>query len=314
MQGHGKSQPDEEGNKDNPPKSFRSSVLFVCFTVELGPFDFTYDHTWIAWAELEPRTSRQWVYCAYFRPWVVPENNHSWAQKFLRFTLRPEDHSKRIYGVAKLRILVADDHEIVREGVRRLVENVPGWEVCGEANDGRAAVALAEKLKPDVVVLDLGMPELGGIEAARQIRRALAATEVLVFTGEEDEQVIHEVFAAGARSYIVKGDVASHLIAAIEALGQHKHYFTTKTSEVVFARYLNGQSGAGSDKTEGLTPREREVVQLLAEGKANKQVAAVLGISIKTVETHRAAVMRKLRLESFADLVRYAIRQKIISL
>lgn len=212
-----------------------------------------------------------------------------------------------------LRILVADDHEIVREGVRRLVENVPGWEVCGEAGDGRTAVALAEKLKPDVVVMDIGMPKLGGIEAARQIKRARAATEVLVFTGEEDEQLIHQVFAAGARSYILKSDIARHLIAAIEALGQHKHYFTTKTSEVVFARYLDGRSGAGGDKTEGLTPREREVVQLLAEGKANKQVAAVLGISVKTVETHRAAIMRKLRLDSFADLVRYAIRQKIIS-
>ena len=213
----------------------------------------------------------------------------------------------------KLRLLVSDDHEIVREGVRRLIENVPGWEICGEAGDGRTAVALAKKLKPDVAILDLGMPELGGIEATRQIKRALPATEVLVFTGEEDEQLIHEVFAAGARSYIVKSDLTRHLLAAIEALGQHKHYFTTKTSEVVFARYLDGRSGAGSDKTEGLTPREREIVQLLAEGKSNKEAATILGISLKTVETHRASVMRKLRFDSFADLVRYAIRQKIIT-
>ena len=213
----------------------------------------------------------------------------------------------------KLRILLADDHEVVREGVRMLIEKEPGWKVCGEAVDGRKAVALAGKLRPDVVVLDMRMPELNGLEAARQIKRALPGTEVLIFTGEENEQLIHEVFATGARSYILKSDLSQHLVAAIRALGQHRHYFTTRTSEVVFARYLEGASGAGKDKTEGLTPREREIVQLLAEGKANKQVAAVLGISIKTVETHRAAIMRKLRLKSFADLVRYAIRQKIIS-
>lgn len=215
--------------------------------------------------------------------------------------------------MASLRILVADDHEIVREGVRRLVDNVPGWEVCGEVGDGRAAVGLAEKLKPDVVIIDLLMPQLGGLDAARQIKRSLPETEILVFTGEEDEQLIHDVFAAGARSYIVKSDISAHLLAAIEALAQHKHYFTNQTSEVVFARYLEGRSGPGSDKNEGLTPREREVVQLLAEGKSNKEVAAVLGLSIKTIETHRATVMRKLRLDSFADLVRYAIRRKMIT-
>ena len=212
-----------------------------------------------------------------------------------------------------LRILLADDHEIVRHGVRLLIENEPGWEVCGEAADGRKAVALAEQLAPDVVVLDIGMPGLNGIDAARQIRRALPQTEVLIFTGEESEQLIHEVFAAGARSYILKSDIGGHLIAAIRALGGHRHYFTGRISEVVFARYLDGESGAGKDRAEGLTPREREIVQLLGEGKSNKEAAALLGISIKTVETHRAAVMRKLRLDSFADLVRYAIRNKIIA-
>lgn len=194
-----------------------------------------------------------------------------------------------------------------------MIEKEAGWEVCGEAVDGRKAVALAEKLTPDVVVLDISMPELNGLDAAQQIKRALPKTEVLIFTGEESEQLIHDVFAAGARSYILKSDISQHLVAAIRALGQHKHYFTSRISEVVFARYLDGTSGAGQDKTEGLTPREREVVQLLAEGKGNKQVASVLGISIKTVETHRSTVMRKLRLDSFADLVRYAIRNKIIA-
>ena len=213
----------------------------------------------------------------------------------------------------KLRILLADDHEVIRHGVRLLIEKEPGWEVCGEAGDGRTAVALAAQLTPDVVVLDMGMPELNGLDAARQIKRALPKTEVLIFTGEESEQLIHEVFAAGARSYILKSDLSQHLTAAIRALGEHRHYFTTRISEVVFARYLDGASGAGQDQAEGLTPREREIVQLLAEGRSNKEVAARLGISIKTVETHRAATMRKLRLDSFADLVRYAIRNKIIA-
>jgi DNA-binding NarL/FixJ family response regulator len=213
----------------------------------------------------------------------------------------------------KLRILLADDHEVVRHGVRRLIESEAGWDVCGEAADGRRAVALAETLKPDVVVLDVGMPELNGLDAARQIRRALPKTEVLIFTGDESEQLIHEIFAAGARSYILKSDLGLHLVAAIRALGQHRHYFTNRISEVVFARYLDGTSGAGRDKTEGLTPREREIVQLLGEGRSNKEAGALLGISIKTVETHRAATMRKLRLDSFADLVRYAIRNKIIA-
>jgi DNA-binding NarL/FixJ family response regulator len=213
----------------------------------------------------------------------------------------------------KLRILLADDHEVVRDGVRRQIESEPAWEICGEANDGRKAVALAESLKPDIVVLDIGMPELNGLEATRQIKRALPKTEVLVFTGEQSEQVIHQIFAAGARSYILKSDRSEHLVAAIRALGEHKHYFTDRVSEVVFARYFDDETGAGKDKAEGLTPREREIVQLLTEGKSNKQTGAVLGISIKTVETHRAAAMRKLRLESFSEMVRYAIRNKIIA-
>ncbi|MEP6936694.1 MAG: response regulator transcription factor [Chthoniobacterales bacterium] len=225
----------------------------------------------------------------------------------------PSEHPGVPAAAAPLRILIADDHEVVREGARRLIEHTVGWQICAEASDGRTAVALAAKLKPDVVVIDLGMPELGGLEATRQIKRTRPETEVLIFTGEEDEQSIHEVFAAGAGSYILKSDIVHHLAAAIEALSQHKHYFTSRTAEVVFARYLDGRSGAGNDKAEGLTPREREIVQLLAEGKSNKQVATVLGISIKTVETHRATIMRKLRLGSFAELVRYAVRSKIVT-
>jgi DNA-binding NarL/FixJ family response regulator len=210
-----------------------------------------------------------------------------------------------------LRILLADDHEVVREGLRSLVEKTPGWTVCGEAADGRTAVALAEKEQPDIAVVDFGMPELNGLEATRQIKRLLPSCEVLVFTGTEDEQLIHEIFAAGARSYILKNDVSHHLLRAIEALSQHKHYFTHPVSEVLFARYLDATPGHSNGTTD-LTSREREIVQLLAEGQSNKQVAGTLGISVKTVETHRASIMRKLRCDSFADLVRYAIRKKIV--
>jgi two-component system response regulator NreC len=213
----------------------------------------------------------------------------------------------------KLRILLADDHEVVRDGLRKQIESEPDWEICGEANDGRKAVALAQELQPNVVVLDMGMPELNGLEATRQIKRALPKTEVVIFTGEQSEQVIHQIFAAGARSYILKSDRSQHLVAAIRALGEHKHYFTDRISEIVFARYFEDDAVPMKDRTEGLTPREREIVQLLTEGKSNKQAAEVLGISIKTVETHRAAAMRKLRLETFSDMVRYAIRNKIIA-
>jgi DNA-binding NarL/FixJ family response regulator len=214
----------------------------------------------------------------------------------------------------KLRILLADDHQIVRQGVRRLIENEAEWEVCGEASDGRTAVALAEELKPDVVIMDVGMPELNGLDAARQIKRALPKTELLIFTGEESEQMIHDVFAAGARSYILKRDLSQHLVAAIRALAEHRNYFTGRISEVVFARYMSGESPrTGGEPADALSLREREIVQLLVEGKSNKEAAATLGISVKTVETHRASIMRKLQLDSFAALVRYALRNKIIA-
>ncbi|HEY2341870.1 MAG TPA: response regulator transcription factor [Chthoniobacteraceae bacterium] len=214
----------------------------------------------------------------------------------------------------EVRILLADDHEVVRKGVRLLIEKVPGWTVCGEAGTGRQALVLAEELNPDVVVLDINMPDLNGLDAIRQIKRANSKIETLVFTGIENEKLVHDVFEAGARSYILKSDISSHLVSAIEAVAQHKTYFTTKISEIVFARYLQGKSRPISDVEPGsrLTPREREIVQLLAEGKSNKQVAANLGISVKTAETHRAAIMRKLGFEAFSELIRYAIRNHII--
>ncbi len=185
--------------------------------------------------------------------------------------------------------------------------------LVGEADNGRDAVALAEKLRPDVVVIDLTMPELNGLDATRQIKKRLPDTEVLIFTGTETEELIHDVFASGARSYIVKSGPTKELVEAIKALANHKHFFTSRIGEVVFARYMEGQKLRQELPEKGrLSEREREIVQLLAEGKSNKEVAGTLGISVKTAETHRAAIMRKLGLESFSDLVRYAIRNKMI--
>ena len=210
---------------------------------------------------------------------------------------------------APVRILIADDHEIVREGLRAMIQRQPGWEVCGDASSGREVVAQAPALNPDIIVMDIGMPELNGLDATRQIKRALPNTEVLIFTANETEEIVRNVFKAGAKAYLLKSDANQHLVPAIEALCKHRTYFSSKVSELVFAGYLKGDARTDD---QSLTAREREMVQLVAEGNTSKDIAQVLGISVKTVETHRAAVMRKLKLNSVADLVRYAIRNGII--
>ena len=203
---------------------------------------------------------------------------------------------------------------MMRRGVRAVVEAMPGWEVCGEAATGREAVAMVEKLRPEIVVMDVTMPELNGLEATRQIRKACPETEVVMFTGHETEELVHQVFEAGARSYILKTDGREKLEAALRSVALHKPYFTTEIGEILFAKFLHGKKNVAEDATTGrLTDREREVVQLLAEGGSNKDVAEALGISVKTAETHRAAVMKKLQFKAFSDLVRYAIRNHIIS-
>ena len=209
-----------------------------------------------------------------------------------------------------VRILLADDHDVVRRGLRGLLEAQPGWEVCGEARTGREAVALASQLRPDVMVLDLAMPDLNGLEATRRIRQEWPETEVLIFTMHHTDQLVRDVLAAGARGYILKSDGAEQLIAAVLALVHHRPFFTARVSEALLDSYLRGADGEAAAGV--LTAREREVVQLLAEGRGNKEVAEALGISIKTAETHRAAIMRKLGLGSLAELVRYAIRNQII--
>jgi DNA-binding NarL/FixJ family response regulator len=210
----------------------------------------------------------------------------------------------------KARILLADDHEIVRRGLRNLIEDRPEWSICCEAADGRQAVDEAMRAKPDIVVMDIAMPRMNGLEAARRIVDKLPRTEVLILTMHESKQLIQDVLKSGARGYILKSDAGKDLIAGIEALLSHKPFFSHKVSEVVLEGFLKGTGAeAGHDE---LTPREREIVQLLAEGKSNKETAAVRGISVKTVEAHRANLMRKMGFGSLSDLVRYAVREKII--
>ncbi len=212
------------------------------------------------------------------------------------------------------RILLADDHEVVRQGLRVLLEAHLGWEVVGEASNGREAVEKVRQLKPDVVVLDISMPELNGLEATRQILKAAPQTEVLILTMHESEQVAREVLAAGARGYLLKSDAGRDLVSAVDALRLRRPFFTPRVSQMVLEGFLHGPAvgDTGLPKREMLTPREREIVQLLAEGRSNKEVATSLGISPKTIETHRANIMRKLNLHSVSELVRFAVRNRMV--
>jgi DNA-binding NarL/FixJ family response regulator len=212
----------------------------------------------------------------------------------------------------RIRILIADDHAIVRRGLRTLIESQEGWEVCAEAGNGRDAVERATDLKPDVAILDIGMPELNGLEAARHILKATPYTEVLILTMHQSEEVVAEVLKAGARSYVLKSDADEHLVAAIDTLLKHKPFLSSHATDIILSDYLNRHGEVASEPRSRITPREREIIQLLAEGKSNKEVARVLDISTRTVETHRAHIMRKLNLASFGDLIRYAIRNRIV--
>ena len=213
-----------------------------------------------------------------------------------------------------VRILLADDHEVVRCGLRALLEMHPGWEVCAEAGDGRAAVDLAQKLSPDIVVMDISMPQLNGFEATRQILERTRGIEVLVLSVNGSEKMVREVIGAGARGYLLKSDAGRDLVAAVEALLRHEQFFSPSVASIVRAAGLKvaGRKRPSLRPAGVLTRREREVLQLLAEGRANKAVAKQLGISVKTAETHRARVMRKLGMKSLAELVRYAIRNGFI--
>ncbi|WP_270933309.1 response regulator [Falsiroseomonas oryzae] len=210
-----------------------------------------------------------------------------------------------------VRILLADDHEVVRQGLRHLLERPAGWAICGEAATGREAVAMAAELKPDVAVLDVAMPDLNGLDATRQIRKASPRTEVLAFTMHESEALVREALAAGAKGYLLKSDAGLHIVAAVEALASGKTYFNAKVSATIVEGFLRAAAANAPRAERQLTSREREVMQLLAEGCSNKEVATRLSISLKTAEAHRGAIMRKLEARSLADIVRYAMRNGI---
>jgi DNA-binding NarL/FixJ family response regulator len=217
-----------------------------------------------------------------------------------------------------LRILIADDHEVARRGIRAVLESHPGWEVCGEAKDGREAVELASKEKPDLILLDIGMPNLNGLEAARQILAVSPDIAILILTMHDSDQVVREVLRAGARGFLLKSDAGRDLVAAVEALQLQRTFFTTRVSQMVLDGFLDrdnrpdGTERNQEDFDDVLTGREREVIQLLAEGKTSKEVAVTLNLSVKTAETHRTNLMRKLGLHSVADLTRYAVRNGIV--
>jgi DNA-binding NarL/FixJ family response regulator len=210
-----------------------------------------------------------------------------------------------------VRILIADDHELFRRGLAAELTQVPGWVVAGEAGNGRDAVELAAALKPDLVVLDLTMPELNGLEAARKIISANPAARVLILTAHESDQLVREVLSAGAQGYVLKSDAGRILIAALQSLLDGRSFFTSNVARMVLDGYLRSESRDASTP-ETLSAREREIVQLLAEGNSNKDIARTLKISVKTTETHRSNIMRKMGFGSLPELVRYAIRNKII--
>jgi DNA-binding NarL/FixJ family response regulator len=214
-----------------------------------------------------------------------------------------------------IRVLMADDHAVMRRGIREILEADSEIEVIGEAGDGREAIRLAEKLKPNVMILDLGMPELNGLDAIRHMRRELPEIELLAFSMHDSEELIREVFAAGARGYVLKSDSAVYLADGVKSLFRHKPFFTPRISEAILNSLVT--AGGGESRTEPvshgpLSTREREILQLLAENKSNKEIASRLAISVRTVETHRRSIMQKLNANSIVELVHYAIRNGIV--
>lgn len=211
-----------------------------------------------------------------------------------------------------VRILIADDHELFRRGLVSALADRPNWKVVAEAADGRQACELAAQLMPEIAVLDLTMPHLNGLDATRQIRVATPKTRIVIVTAHESEQLVREVLDAGAMGYVLKSDAGRILVQAIEALLDDRPFFTSTVARFVLQGYLRHGEHSDTPAAVTLSPREREIVQLLAEGNNNKDVARALHLSVKTVETHRSNVMRKMEFGSLADLVRYAIRNKLI--
>jgi DNA-binding NarL/FixJ family response regulator len=214
----------------------------------------------------------------------------------------------------ELRLVVADDHDIVRGGLRDLLEEHVGWKVVAEAATGTDAVTKVREFSPDIAILDISMPSLNGLEAARRIIQSGSKTRILILTLHDSDAMIKEMLDAGVKGYVLKSDAARDLFVAVEALRRGKTFFTSKISDIVLNGYLKKAKNP-TEKESGasrITPRQREILKLLAEGKTNSEAAAALGMSIKTAETHRAALMKRLNCHSISDLVRYAVRNKII--
>src|ERR1700732_988422 len=218
-------------------------------------------------------------------------------------------------GPKRLRILVADDHELVRRGIRGVLCTRRGWSVVGEAVNGREAVEKVNRLKPDIAILDISMPDLDGLQATRRIREAVPTTEVVVLTMHESDQMVRRVLDAGARGYVLKSDLATHLVKAVKHVSAGKLFLTPRVSDIIVRGFLTTgkESDLAAHSQARPSPREIEIIRLLAEGKANKEIAAKLGITIRTVETHRAKIMRKLGLHSLTELIHYAIRHEIFT-
>jgi DNA-binding NarL/FixJ family response regulator len=216
--------------------------------------------------------------------------------------------------VETLRILIADDHQLFRNGVRALLQSHAGWEICGEASTGREAVAKTIELRPDVIILDISMPDLNGADAARRIRMASKNAEILILSVHYSDQLIREIIDAGAHGYVLKTDSDRDLLLAVESLARHKQFFTSKAKRVIKNEFIREGKFTNISTVlhNPLSSREREIVQLLAEGKNSREVSLSLGISVKTVETHRANIMRKLEIHNVSELVRYAVRNQII--
>ena len=212
-------------------------------------------------------------------------------------------------GSPAVRIVIADDHEVVRSGLRSIVECHEGWEVVGEAENGKLALTTSLATKPDILITDYSLPLMNGVEVTRQVRQRLPKTEVLMFTMHDTDAIVSEALSAGARAFLLKSDAKKHLVSAIESLAHHKPFFTGRLSERMLDSYLAKQNGKAGPV---LTPRERMVVQLIAEGNSNKDISTILSVSIKTVESQRAAAMKKIEVTSTAGIVRYAIRNRII--
>lgn len=214
----------------------------------------------------------------------------------------------------KTRILIVDDHSVVRHGVRTLLGTHEGWEVCGEAATGAEAVEQVKLLKPDIVIMDISMPEMNGFEAIRRIHTAAPEVEILTLTMHDSEPMFRGVMEAGARGYVLKSDLDVRLIDAIQALSEHRAFFSPSVSQTILEGFFQGKrrAQAGAGDLRALTPRQRQILQLLAQGKSNKEVASALGISTRTAETHRHQIMNRLKIKTLSELVLFAVRNQLV--